>query len=535
MRQLVGPADRQRLAVPIAGLDSVPRQVTRTTHIESFETIPNQFVRFAFEQWKSLAARVHDLLPDRGADNERGRREARRIEERLHHLLTIPALAEAGRLDHFPNANTVLNSRAAYREIFRSFLLGDVAASVTWEGGDDVFGAGSRDVATLYEYWVFIELARIIESIPGFSFDRSELVTETKGGLSLDLRRGSEVLLSGTGTRRGRSIRLELWFNRTFTPHGRQESSWTVEMRPDCSLRIQPSDEKWDMATWVHFDAKYRIHQYETFFRTDVDDGDAIRSQMSSRAKSDDLRKMHAYRDAIRRTAGAYVLYPGEDDDTREPLTQYHEILPGLGAFVLRPTENGEASVVAGRRLSKFLTQVIDHAAAQGTSRERLRFWEQTSYDEAASRVELDFQPGLESPPSDTIVLLGFVRGEDHLHWIDQQRLYNLRADPDRDGSVTAGSPAVRADVVMLYDEARRLKAAFKTTGALFVRTRAELLASGYPTLSGSGGPDSLYLCMELGEAMDLAETSASLAGAIGDVGLPIVTTWSEVGPYLGY
>ncbi len=47
--------------------------------------------------------------------------------------------------------------------------------------------------------------------------------------------------------------------------------------------------------------------------------------------------KMHAYRDAIRRTAGAYVLYPGDD----QPKTKkgFHEIIPGLGAFAIRPSD----------------------------------------------------------------------------------------------------------------------------------------------------------------------------------------------------
>ena len=32
-----------------------------------------------------------------------------------------------------------------------------------------------------------------------------------------------------------------------------------------------------------------------------------------SRSRREDLLKMHAYRDAIRRTAGAYVLFPGNE------------------------------------------------------------------------------------------------------------------------------------------------------------------------------------------------------------------------------
>ena len=44
---------------------------------------------------------------------------------------------------------------------------------------------------------------------------------------------------------------------------------------------------------------------------------------------------MHAYKDAIRRTGGAYILYPGTDN--QNPLKGFHEIIPGLGAFAIRP------------------------------------------------------------------------------------------------------------------------------------------------------------------------------------------------------
>ena len=40
---------------------------------------------------------------------------------------------------------------------------------------------------------------------------------------------------------------------------------------------------------------------------------------------------MHAYKDAIRRTGGAYILYPGESEEWRK--IGFHEVIPGLGAF----------------------------------------------------------------------------------------------------------------------------------------------------------------------------------------------------------
>ena len=45
---------------------------------------------------------------------------------------------------------------------------------------------------------------------------------------------------------------------------------------------------------------------------------------------------MHTYNDAIRRTIGSYVLYPGNinhADKGNKVFSLYDEILPGVGAF----------------------------------------------------------------------------------------------------------------------------------------------------------------------------------------------------------
>ena len=50
---------------------------------------------------------------------------------------------------------------------------------------------------------------------------------------------------------------------------------------------------------------------------------------------------MHTYNDAIRRTIGSYVLYPGESNlsDGKDTIFRlYDEILPGVGAFAIKPS-----------------------------------------------------------------------------------------------------------------------------------------------------------------------------------------------------
>jgi predicted component of viral defense system (DUF524 family) len=51
-----------------------------------------------------------------------------------------------------------LQRKSGYREILNAWLQYDLASKLIWKGGDDVYKAGKRDIAILYEYWLFFEL-----------------------------------------------------------------------------------------------------------------------------------------------------------------------------------------------------------------------------------------------------------------------------------------------------------------------------------------------------------------------------------------
>src|SRR5439155_4465652 len=80
----------------------------------------------------------------------------------------------------------------------------------------------------------------------------------------------------------------------------------------------------------LHFDAKYRLQVLEDLFGRDDKGMDPSNTDTASEpdnketALRSDLLKMHAYRDAIRRSAGAYVIYPGTEKEIRQ---EYHELL----------------------------------------------------------------------------------------------------------------------------------------------------------------------------------------------------------------
>lgn len=129
----------------------------------------------------------------------------------------------------------------------------------------------------------------------------------------------------------------------------------------------------------LHFDAKYRLDDIASVFCLESDSlksdnagndrGGLKDTRAMSSPKTTDLLKMHAYRDAIRRSVGAFVLYP-ETESVR--WSGYHELLPGLGAFVLKPGKGG-------RTLTQFLTDFLTHYAS-GSIQQRVSELNATAY-----------------------------------------------------------------------------------------------------------------------------------------------------------
>ena len=290
-----------------------------------------------------------------------------------------------------------------------------------------------------------------------------------------------------------------------------------MRMRPDVSLSIAPKGVAPAERTWIHFDAKYKVKQYTKDFADEDNEQEAGKHVLPA-----DIQKMHSYRDAIRRSAGAYVIYPGNKKLERE---QYHELLPGLGAFALRPTSTGDADADSSNGLRRFILDVVDHLGSQGTSYQRDRYWRSAAHGSPGYRGSL--RTFIQTPPSDTRVLLGYLRGAEHAAAVHTLGLYNLRAEPGREGSIDLQSDELGAELLVLYG--RGTATVYRATGEVVLRRRDDLEVEGYEPQG------DLYLCLqfdsellfELGQdAIEHLAVSKS-----GVVGAPAAVMWSDVEP----
>ena len=499
-RALARPGPRTptygRLAV-----DTAPRTVERARTDPSLDSVPNQFVKYALKRWRAVAQRLADNLDaidEAPGPVRRGQDVVAQVLKQLDAYLAQPLFREVGDLGVFPVSNQVLQKQHGYRQILRTFVLGELGGRLSFDWDiEDAFSASQRNVATLYEYWAFLQLADALGAACGES-RAIEALASTSDGLSLSFKQGQASAVRWRAKASGRELDVDLYFNRTFlvSAQPRRDGSWSRGMRPDASVCVRPCShlpeltDRGDLDLWLHFDAKYRLEAARDQFALETAD-DAEAAQEAERierigsTKREDLLKMHAYRDAIRRSAGAYVLYPG--DDKSPPFREFAEVLPGLGAFVLRPGSHGEAQGRA--ELKVFLEAVLMHAAERASQHERDRYWRARVYadsrpvDGKSSRM-----PDLTAPPRDTLVLCGYLRNERHESWVRRVGIYNVRAG-DRRGALGPDASELRAEWLLLYrdDGSRSL---WTRDGSWFVQTREQLIALGYPNPRGP-----VYLC----------------------------------------
>lgn len=430
-----------------ATVPSLPERISLYRNVQTEDTPENRFVKFALQSFSGFLSLMQQRLDECSAMDARLRAELGALNNQLAVALNADVFRGVSPPDMLPLGSPVLQRKEGYREIYQAWLRFDMAARLVWNGGDDVYQAGQRDIATLYEYWVFFKLFDIVTGV--FKLDQpaaEQLMQPTADGFGLMLKSGEQLGFEGVTFAGARPLRARFSYNRSFVRNTTRTKagSWTERMRPDYTLSLWPADfleqeaEAQELMVHVHFDAKYRIDSIEQLFGLDdgkmdetgvlADLADEKREQRLGRYKRADLLKMHAYRDAIRRTQGAYVLYPG---DLSQRWQGFHEILPGLGAFPLKPG-NGDAT------LAQFIRDVVMHACNRATARER-QSYHQYQVQEAPALYEVlhklpekDAGHRRAPPLAETHVLIGWYKDKAHLDWVLSSKLYNFRMDVER-------------------------------------------------------------------------------------------------------
>ncbi len=554
----------RRVNVPLAHplhstLKTLPEHIHVNRGVLTEDTPENRFVKFALRSFHqfldAMRGQVKDVVKD-----ARLLQEINALCTRLDEALASDVMRRASEPTFLPLGSPTLQRREGYREVLQAWLHFAMAAKLVWHGGDKVYGAGQRDVATLYEYWVFFQLLDIV----GVVFELAQpphetLIEPTVDGFGLKLKAGQHVALKGTSVQKGRVLEVRFSYNRSFraTRHARVAGSWSQDLRPDYTLSLWPlgfteeQAELQELMVHVHFDAKYRIEQVAQLLANHADTegltdearatalDDDKQGEKRGTYKRADLLKMHAYRDAIRRTQGAYVVYPGPTTGGDKRMQGFHEVLPGLGAFALRPGSGTDA-------LTAFLREVVAHVSDRSSAREQQSFHTFKTYEQLRpgaveeQRVMYEVVPEMavdgkarHTPLRETFVVVGWVKTAAHLDWIEKSGKYNFRMG-STPGALSLSAQVAGACYLLLHgNDGEAVPGLFRIKDPAAgpqVYSADELKKLGYPT-----EPSQLsYLVYDIEPAVDFAEYTChypSLQGkpANAALGYPFATSLTDI------
>jgi hypothetical protein len=527
----------------IAGIRSLPARVTVQSRTDFLDTAENRFVKMVLAEFRDFLADVVSHLTRKNADSDKPETlrllgDANRLRGMLESQLGRGFLPDISPPAVVPLGSPALQRKSGYREMLRFWLQFHAGAQLAWDGSADVFEAGARNVATLYEYWLFFQLEKLFRQ--RFSCDKtlhSIVVDKEKAPPQLMLKRGIELkatsgIWSDVTSRR---LNAEFHFNRKFLrrkEHG-EAGSWTRRVQPDYTISIWPEPyspeqaEQNELMVHIHFDAKYRVEQVSELL------GDPD-NETATAAEYSDLLKMHAYRDAVRRSAGAYVLYPGnpEKGNLNYPevkVSGFHEVLPGLGAFAIRPDAEGGALGI--NELSKFLDEVIIHLANRTTARERVTYHLAEAYTAMEKPVSYGTLALPESdifgsefralPPAEEMVLIAWYGNDAQLDLArDENGYYYVRLGSRR------GALHVHPNLAMVRSVILHADATVFATGMLKLRepgfrvyTKSELRAvlerhakgrgvASWQASAGADDDEQIYALFKTAENPDTSTQS---------------------------
>ncbi|MHA8084922.1 DUF2357 domain-containing protein [Aquirufa antheringensis] len=426
------------------GLKSIPTYIDSTRKIESIDTSENRFIKHTLEEFLSFCENCELKFQQYSS----AKLEAKILSTKIASFLNQSFFKQISRPNSLKLNSPVLQRKSGYREVLNSWLKFDLAAKLIWQGGDNVYDAGKKDIATLYEYWLFFALLDIFKEV--FEIEPKsiqELIQFDKGRLSLTLKQGKAIAMKGVYRSSSRNLNIQFSYNRSFGGGKRYPDigSYTTTLRPDYTLSIWPNEivdskeaEKLELITHIHFDAKYKVKNFYDLISesrgeelTDEESNELLKEELIEEKKgtfkNQDLLKMHAYKDAIRRTGGAYVLYPGEGKN--EPFRGFHELIPGLGAFVIKPSREEKDK----EHFKDFIRQVVANFNDRASQREYTAVKIYDIHKRRKDDIDTLNEPlpeyigSKKLIPSETFVLVGYYKDDVHLSWIKESRLYNVR------------------------------------------------------------------------------------------------------------
>lgn len=322
-------------------------------HILSNDTQENRFLKFALHQiskrYEDLRQRIEAVKTASGTMKSAMLATSETLKRLQHH----PFFRTIGRFKGISQESMVLQKATGYSQVYRTWNLLRRAYSLN----DGLYRLQTKDIATLYEIWCFIEVSHIVKAQLHLDDEDVEHRNrmELNGIFSWELGKGehSRILFRKDGVELAELVYNPKNADKENDNVGMKDLVVpTVPQKPDIVLQLTKNDLQQGMKMTYLFDAKYRIDGKDK--GVDVPPEDAI-------------NQMHRYRDAIyykdydanalkKEVIGGYILFPGDGEPNDVAVSKFYKTIKevNIGAFPLRPKD-----VENRKLLENFIDELI--------------------------------------------------------------------------------------------------------------------------------------------------------------------------------
>lgn len=321
--------------------------------IQSNDTQENRFLKFAIQQiskrYEELRQRIEAIKTASDTLKATMLSTSNTLKRLQHH----PFFRAIGKFKGRSQESMVLQKATEYSQVYRTWNLLRRAYSLN----DGLYRLQTKDIATLYEIWCFIEVSHIVKEQLYLEDDDVEHRNrmEMNGVFSWELGKGehSRILFRKDGVELAELVYNPKNADKENNNVGMKDLVVpTVPQKPDIVLQLTKNDLQQGMKMTYLFDAKYRIDGRDK--GVDVPPEDAI-------------NQMHRYRDAIyykdydantlkKEVIGGYILFPGDGEPNDVAVSKFYKTIKevNIGAFPLRPKD-----VENRKLLEKFIEELI--------------------------------------------------------------------------------------------------------------------------------------------------------------------------------
>lgn len=310
----------------------LPKEILYEEIIDTFDNQENRFIKYFLSWCVNIIERFQkQFTQQEDFRNYELIEENDRNIKKLNTILNQSFLANVGEMQSIPMYSTILTRRAGYRQLFYLYL-GIRSMPYVESNSEDIQEMiENKSLDILYENYCYFGLVDVISDIYGEKLNKKKYkVYKSSFSKTLEKKTTSNFF-EFTGTESLPKVCVH--YNKNYIVE-----SYSKAFNPDISLEI--FDTKNNLFAIYIFDSKFKavISNMQ-----EEDDNKNIKKTERKKYKYDDISKMHTYRDAIKVARGAFIFYPGTENEIfYEDPSIDKTLLYGVGAFKLGPGSNSD-------------------------------------------------------------------------------------------------------------------------------------------------------------------------------------------------